>query len=90
MDASIPVFPLLDVHREVLELRLGGIWRHFHLGQAPALAKALANATGAPRWNPTTGTLTVRTPLIGETAGQARIFSLVEFSPAPPSATLIG
>ena len=76
MEPSIPVFPLLDVHRCLLELRLRGTWHRFHLEQAPALAKALANATGAPRFNPSTRTLTVRTPLTGSTAGHARIFSL--------------
>lgn len=89
MEPSIPVFPLLDVHRGVLELRLDGTWHRFHLEQARALAHALANATGPPRFNPSTGTLLVRTPLTGNAAGQARVFSLVEFSSIPPSTTLI-
>ncbi|MFL4473711.1 hypothetical protein ACIPVK_06935 [Paeniglutamicibacter sp. MACA_103] len=90
MASSISVLPLLDVHRSVVELRLAGSWHSYHVADAPALAAALANAVGSPRFDARTGELSVRVPRAGKPAGQARIFSLSEFSLALPSATLVG
>ena len=90
MASSIPVLPLLDVHRAVVELRLAGSWHSYHVADATSLAAALANAVGSPRWDAHTGELSVRTPRAGKPAGQALIFSLSEFSLALPSARLVG
>lgn len=90
MARSIPVLPLLDVHRSVVELRLAGCWHSYHVADAPALAAALANAAGSPRWDPAAGQLSVRIPRAGNPAGQALVFSLSEFSLALPDATLVG
>lgn len=90
MASSIPVLPLLDVHREVLELRIRGTWQRFHVADAEALAAALANAVASPRWDPDARALVVRIPKSGCAAGQARIFSLSEFSRTLPNATLVG
>jgi hypothetical protein len=89
MGPSIAVLPLLDVHREVLELRIRGTWQRFHVADAEALGAALANAVAAPRWDPHSRALLVRVPRSGCAAGQARIFSLSEFSLALSSATLV-
>jgi hypothetical protein len=89
MASSIPVLPLLDVHRGVAELRLAGTWHSYHVHDAPALAAALANAVDSPRWDASTRELAVRIPRSGCAAGQARIFSLSEFSRTLSSATLV-
>ena len=65
MAPSIPVLPLLDVHRAVLELRLRGSWRSFHVADPASLAAALANAVAPPRWEQDSSTLTVRVPETG-------------------------
>ena len=90
MAPSISVLPLLDVHRSVVELRLAGSWHSYHVADAPALAAALANAVGSPRFDAGSGELSVPVPRAGKPAGQALIFSLSEFSLALPSATLVG
>ncbi|WP_411734387.1 hypothetical protein [Paeniglutamicibacter sp.] len=90
MGPSIAVLPLLDVNRGVLELRLAGSWHSYHVADAPALASALANAVGSPRWDARARELSVRIPRSGMPAGQAVIFSLSEFSLALPSARLVG
>ncbi|RAX49257.1 hypothetical protein DQ353_10665 [Arthrobacter sp. AQ5-05] len=90
MAPSIPVLPLLDVHREVLEFRIRGTWQRFHVADADALAAALANAVASPRWDPDARALVVRIPKAGCATGQARIFSLSEFSRTLPNVTLVG
>ncbi|GAA1873427.1 hypothetical protein GCM10009715_20300 [Paeniglutamicibacter psychrophenolicus] len=90
MAPSIPVLPLLDVHRSVLELRIHGTWLRFHVAEAEALAADLANAVASPRWNPDARALVVRIPKAGCATGQTRIFSLSEFSRTLPNATLVG
>lgn len=89
MASSIPVLPLLDVPRAVVELRLAGSWHSYHVPDAPALAAALASAVGSPRWDAATGELSVRIPRAGRAGGRALFFSLGEFSLAHPSATLV-
>jgi hypothetical protein len=90
MAPSIPVLPLLDVHRSVVELRLSGSWHSYHVADASALAAALANAVGSPRFDAHARELSVRIPRAGKPAGQALFFSLNEFSLVLPTATLVG
>ncbi len=90
MAPSIPVLPLLDVQRRVLELRIRGTWRRFHVADAEALAAALANAVASPSLDPDAQAMAVRVPKAGCAAGQALFFSLSEFSWTLPSATLVG
>lgn len=90
MASSIPVLPLLDVHRAVVELRLAGSWHSYHVADAPTLAAALANAVGSPRFDAHARELSVRIPRAGKPTGQALFFRLSEFSLVLPTATLVG
>jgi hypothetical protein len=90
MAPSIPVLPLLDVHRSVLELRLSGTWQSFHVADSSALAAALADAVGRPRWDTATSQLMVRVPLRGNASGRTLFFSLIKFSLPLPTARLVG
>lgn len=89
MEHSVPVLPLFDLHRAVIELNLSGSWRSFHVNDAPAISRALADAVGSPRWDAASSSLSIRTPLTGNTAGRTHIFSLAEFSEARPKAKVV-
>ncbi|GAA1497887.1 hypothetical protein [Paeniglutamicibacter kerguelensis] len=89
MEQSVPVLPLFDLHRAVIELNLHGSWRSFQVNDAPSVARALADSVEVPRWDPASSSLLVRTPVTGNTAGRTRIFSLVEFSEARPTAKVV-
>lgn len=90
MEPSIPVLPLFDLHRGVIELNLAGSWRSFHVSDARAVDRALANAVTAPRWEAATSTLRIHTPSRGNASGRAHTFSLIEFSEARPKAKVGG
>lgn len=90
MEHSVPVLPLFDLHRAVIELNLSGSWHSFHVADAPAVDRALANAVTAPRWEAATSTLLIITPSNGNTSGRAHAFSLTEFSAARPKAKVGG
>lgn len=90
MEHSVPVLPLFDLHRAVVELRLAGSWRSFHVLDAPAFARALADAVAAPSWDAVNSTLLIRTPSNGNASGRATAFSLSEFSEARPTANVEG
>lgn len=64
-DVGVGVVPILDSTLGTVSLRVDGRWHHY-LAEGPrALTDALANAVGRPRFDPRSGTLTVRTAATG-------------------------
>lgn len=90
MEPRIPILPLFDLHRAVVEVRVDGHWHSFHVTDAPALDRALANAVSRPLWHAPSSTLWVTTPRNGHAAGDTRAFSLVKFSSVRPTAKVGG
>lgn len=81
MTPSIPVLPVLDVHRGILDFRLNGVWRRYCIPNAAAMAAALSKAVGSPRWDAEARSLTVLVPQLGSAAGQERVYKLSESIP---------
>ena len=89
MDSSYLVLPLFDFNRAVIELRVNGTWRSFHVTDAQAVKRALENAVGRPCWHEATKSLLVRSPEHRNSTGYTHSFSLVEFSEARQDAKVV-
>jgi len=77
-DVGVGVVPILDSTLGTVSLRVDGRWHHYLAERPRALADALANAVGQPRFDPRSGTLTVRTAATGSRHGSATAFALLD------------